>query len=170
MNTTTNNATVRIYKVTCAASESIYTAQMIWANTGSEDSDRAAVTDTATRYAERHGYTLVSVDEITERKAQSLINRGMSYNPIDDQAERDHDPSFTAEDTDSAEDGSASEAEEVEAETAAIREYVAKLPEEVRYARSVARDLEAVYNGEEVDGCTDVLDYINDIYADIFSA
>lgn len=103
MNTTTNNTTVRIYKVTCSASESVYTSMMIWSNTGSEDSDRAAVTDTATRYAKHHGYTLVSVDEITEREAQTLINRGMSYNHIDETAERDHDPSFATEDTDPAE-------------------------------------------------------------------
>lgn len=97
MNTNNKTAPIRSYKVTCKASESIYTSSMIWASTGSEDSDRAAVTDTATRYAEQHGYTLVSVDEITAAEVKSNARRGMSYLPIDDKAKRDHATSCCTE-------------------------------------------------------------------------
>ena len=101
MNTNTNNTAnaVHIYKVTCqVCTDGIFTARLIWANF--DETALAAVTDTAERYAFKHGYTVVGINEISAAEAQSLINRGMSYNPIDDQAERDHDPSFTEENTD----------------------------------------------------------------------
>lgn len=97
MNTNTNQTAIRNYKVTFKSHNNYDITLMLWASTGSEDSDRAAVTETATRYAARYGNTLVSVDEITEAAVAYNCRRGMCYSPIDEQAERDHGKSFSAE-------------------------------------------------------------------------
>ena len=138
MNTITNNTTtttVSIYKATVQVSDSIYSACLFWANTGSAFSDRDAIKDTATRYAEKHGYRLVSINPTTEREAQSLINRGMSYSPIDEQAERDHDPSFTAEETTSTEAAEIDPADVDEATAEAVAQEIAA--ERITAARAI---------------------------------
>lgn len=85
---------MKIFKVGFK-SDNIYSVNMIWANTGKEE--REAVEETAARRAERYGYEVAFVEEITEREAQSNTNKGMPYYSIDEQAERDHDPSFAEE-------------------------------------------------------------------------
>ena len=85
---------MKIFKVGFK-SGSVYSVNMIWANTGKEE--REAVEETAARRAERYGYEVAFVEEITEREAQRGIDRGMPYYSIDEQAERDHDASFTEE-------------------------------------------------------------------------
>lgn len=85
---------MKIFKVGFK-SEYTYSINMIWANTGKEE--REAVEETAASRAERYGYEVAFVEEITEREAQSNINKGMPYYGIDEQAERDHDPSFAEE-------------------------------------------------------------------------
>lgn len=85
---------MKIFKVGFK-SEYTYSINMIWANTGKEE--REAVEETAARRAERYSYEVAFVEEITEREAQSNIDKGMPYYSIDEQAERDHDPSFAEE-------------------------------------------------------------------------
>lgn len=85
---------MKIFKVGFK-SGSVYSVNMIWANTGKEE--REAVEETAARRADRYGYEVAFVEEITEREAQSNISKGMPYYGIDEQAERDHDPSFSEE-------------------------------------------------------------------------
>lgn len=85
---------MKIFKVGFK-SEYTYSVNMIWANTGKEE--RKAVEETAARHAERYGYEVAFVEEITEREAQYNTEKGMPYYGIDEQAERDHDPSFAEE-------------------------------------------------------------------------
>lgn len=91
---------MKIFKVGFK-SGSTYSVNMIWANTGKEE--REAVEETAARRADRYGYEVAFVEEITEREAQTGIDRGMPYYSIDDQAEHDHDPSMK-EETESADE------------------------------------------------------------------
>lgn len=84
---------MKIFKVGFKSGNT-YSVNMIWANTGKEE--REAVEETAARRAERYGYEVAFVEEITEREAQRNTEKGMPYYSIDDQAERDHDPSFNA--------------------------------------------------------------------------
>lgn len=91
---------MKIFKVGFK-SGSIYSVNMIWANTGKEE--REAVEETAARRAERYGYEVAFVEEITEREAQRNTEKGMPYYSIDEQAERDHDPSMK-EETESADE------------------------------------------------------------------
>ncbi len=85
---------MKIFKVGFK-SDYTYSVNMIWANTGKEE--REAVEETAARRAKRYGDEVAFVEEITEREAQSNINKGMPYYSIDEQAERDHDASFAEE-------------------------------------------------------------------------
>lgn len=85
---------MKIFKVGFKSSV-CYSVNMIWANTGK--GEKEAVEETAARRAARYGYEVAFVNEITEAEAQSNINKGMPYYGIDEQAERDHDPSFTEE-------------------------------------------------------------------------
>ena len=86
---------MKIFKVGFKSSV-CYSVNMIWANTGKEEKE--AVEETAARRAERYGYEVAFVNEITEAEAQSNINKGMPYYGIDEQAERDHDHSFSESD------------------------------------------------------------------------
>lgn len=83
-------------------SEVCYSVNMIWANTGKEE--REAVEETAARRAERYGYTVAFVEEINECEASSNLSKGMPYYGIDEQAERDHDPSLAEEVTEAAQE------------------------------------------------------------------
>ena len=85
---------MKVYKVGFKSSV-CYSVNMIWANTGKEE--REAVEETAARRAERYGYEVAFVEEITEHEAQHNIEKGMPYYSIDEQAERDHDPSFAGD-------------------------------------------------------------------------
>lgn len=88
------NGTMKIFKVGFKSSV-CYSVNMIWANTGKEE--REAVEETAARRAERYGYEVAFVEEISETEANSNLQKGMPYYSIDEQAELDHDPSFTTE-------------------------------------------------------------------------
>lgn len=103
--------TMKIFKVGFKSSV-CYSVNMIWANTGKEE--REAVEETAARKAERYGYEVAFVTEISEAEAESNIRRGMPYYSIDEQAERDHDPSFLTEEEVEAEAEQAFEDEAVE--------------------------------------------------------
>lgn len=85
---------MKIFKVGFRSSV-CYSVNMIWANTGKEE--REAVEETAARRAERYGYEVAFVVEISETEANSNLQKGMPYYSIDEQAERDHDPSFATE-------------------------------------------------------------------------
>lgn len=85
---------MKIFKVGFKSSV-CYSVNMIWANTGKEE--REAVEETAARRAERYGYEVAFVEEISETEANSNLQKGMPYYSIDEQAERDHDPSFATE-------------------------------------------------------------------------
>jgi len=102
---------MKIFKVGFKSSV-CYSVNMIWANTGKEE--REAVEETAARRAERYGYEVAFVTEISEAEAQSNIRKGMPYYSIDEQAERDHDPSFPSEEEVEAEAEQAFEEEAVE--------------------------------------------------------
>lgn len=83
---------MKYFRVTYDVGDGIFSANIICANTGQEE--REAVTETAQRYAEAHGYGLCGVTEITECEAQSNFAKGMPVGMIDEEAERAHDPSF----------------------------------------------------------------------------
>lgn len=104
---------------TCSFNNSV---NMIWANTGKEE--RQAVEETAARKAERYGYEVAFVTEISEAEAERNIRRGMPYYSIDEQAERDHDPSFPSE-----------EEVEVEAEQAFEDEAVEEISAEMMVSK-----------------------------------
>ena len=80
------------FKVTFKVSDSIFSNVMYWANTGKEED--AAVRETAERHAKRYNYTVLAVEEITDAEVSRNVARGMSYKPIDEQAEREHDASY----------------------------------------------------------------------------
>ena len=67
---------------------------IITVNAGNEE--REAVTETAERRAQRRGYTVLYVSEVTKEYAERLWRRRMPMYPIDEQAEQAHDPSFQA--------------------------------------------------------------------------
>ena len=99
---------MKIFKVGFKSSV-CYSVNMIWANTGKEE--REAVEETASRRAERYGYEVAFVNEITEAEANGNLAKGMPYYGIDEQAERDHDPSFAEEVTEATkEEGGETEA------------------------------------------------------------
>lgn len=99
---------MKIFKVGFKSSV-CYSVNMIWANTGKEE--REAVEETATRRAERYGYEVAFIEEITEAEANSNLAKGMPYYGIDEQAERDHDHSFAEEVTEATkEEGGETEA------------------------------------------------------------
>lgn len=99
---------MKIFKVGFKSSV-CYSVNMIWANTGKEE--REAVEETAARRAERYGYEVAFVEEISEAEANSNLQKGMPYYSIDEQAERDHDPSFAEEVTEATkEEGGETEA------------------------------------------------------------
>lgn len=70
----------------------VCSVNLIWANTGAHELD--AVKETALRHAERHGYEVLYVKEITEDEANEKRLRGMPYYSIDEEAEHKYDPSF----------------------------------------------------------------------------
>ena len=70
----------------------IYSVNTIWANTGREEME--AATETAQRHAARHRYHVAYVKPITPAAAEEANRRGRPMYPIDDEAERAHDPSF----------------------------------------------------------------------------
>ena len=72
--------------------DSIFSINMIWANTGREEYE--AVKETAERRAKRYGYTVAFITEIPDHEVKSNLRKGMPYYPIDDEAERAHDPCF----------------------------------------------------------------------------
>lgn len=80
------------FEVGYEVSEGIYSVNMIWANTG--NCEQEAVTDTAERYAKRHGYRVAYVKEICDRTAEENLRRGMPYHMIDEEAERKYDKSL----------------------------------------------------------------------------
>lgn len=126
---------MKIFKVGFKSGNT-YSINMIWANTGKEE--REAVEETAARRADRYGYEVAFVEEITEREAQSNTNKGMPYYSIDEQAEREHDPSFTEEVT---EDEAEQEptAAEIVAEIKANAAEIAAIDAEVKSAKWTGR-------------------------------
>jgi len=83
---------MKYFKVGYKVSDSIYSVNVITANTGHEEEE--AVTETAQRHAARHGYEVAFVNEVPEWEVAEALRRGMPMYPIDDEAEQAHDPSF----------------------------------------------------------------------------
>ena len=83
---------MKYYSVGYHVGEGIFSANTITANCGREELE--AATETAQRHADRHGYTVAFVKEITEAEAAEALRRGRPTYPIDAEAERAHDPSF----------------------------------------------------------------------------
>jgi hypothetical protein len=83
---------MKYFKVGFKVSESIYSINIITANTGREEME--AATETAQRHATRHGYEVAFVKEVPEFEVTEALRRGMPMYPIDDEAEQAHDPSF----------------------------------------------------------------------------
>lgn len=119
--------------VTYETKSGTYTSSMIWSNTGLEELE--SIRDTAERKAARYGYTLIYVDEITEREVERNIRRGMSYSMIDDQAEIDHDPSIIADiPAEETEEPATEEPAEADTDTDIIDAATADaIPTEYRY-------------------------------------
>lgn len=80
------------FKVGFKVSPSIYSVNIIWANTGREEYE--AVKETAERKAKKHGYEVAFITEVPDYEVRESLRKGMPYYPIDDEAERAHDPSF----------------------------------------------------------------------------
>ena len=91
-----------ICEVTYMTRSNNYSVNMIWSNTGAEELE--SIQDTAERFAINYGYSVVSIEEITEKTANANLRKGMSYYSIDEQAELDHDPSMKTETADEDED------------------------------------------------------------------
>lgn len=72
--------------------EGIFSVNTITANCGREELE--AATETAQRHADRHGYEIGFIKEISEAEAAEAMRRGRPMYPIDDEAEQAHDPSF----------------------------------------------------------------------------
>ena len=84
---------MKYFKVGFKVSDSIYSVNIITANTGREELE--AATETAQRHAARHGYELAFVKAAPEWEVAEALRKGMPMYPIDDEAERAHDPSFS---------------------------------------------------------------------------
>lgn len=134
---------MKIFKVGFK-SDYIYSVNMIWANTGKEEYE--AVKETAERRAERFGYEVAFITEISEDEAQTNINKGMPYYSIDEQAEKSHDASFNPERT---------EQEKTDKEN---REH----------CKSISEELDKVVNGQlyKCPMCGEVIVWNNDNYND----
>ena len=72
--------------------EGVFSVNTIWANTGREELE--AATETAQRRAKRYNYEIGFIKEISAAEAEGASRRGRPMYPIDDEAERAHDPSF----------------------------------------------------------------------------
>lgn len=83
---------MRYFEVGYNVGGGVYSVNTITANTGAEELE--AATETAQRYATRHGYGVAYIKEITERDAEAALRRGRPMYSIDDDAERAHDPSY----------------------------------------------------------------------------
>ena len=80
------------FEVCFNVGDGIYSVNTIWANTGNEELE--AATETAQRRAQRYGYELAYIKPISEIEADEACCRGRHMYPIDEEAERAHDPSF----------------------------------------------------------------------------
>ena len=85
--------TTKFFEVGYRIADGVFSINTIWANTGHEELE--AATETAQRHANRYGYEVAYIKEISERQAAEASRRGRPYYSIDDEAERDHDISFT---------------------------------------------------------------------------
>lgn len=129
-----------------------FSVNMIWANIGKEE--REAVEETAARHADRFGYEVAFVEEITESEAQTNINKGMPYYSIDEQAERDHDPSFAEEATEDEAEREPTAAEIVERIAAKVEQTKTRSAWEKgvkEYAEDLVENLTEAVRGGWVD-------------------
>lgn len=99
---------MKYFEVGFEVSEGIFSVNTIWANTGREELE--AVTETAERRAARHGYKVAYIKEINGVEAEVANLKGRPLYPIDDEAERAHDPSFAEEAEEAPVEPSAEEA------------------------------------------------------------
>ena len=83
---------MKYFEVGFEVGAGIFSVNTITANTGREELE--AVTETAARKAERHGYRVAYIKEITMAEAEAACRKGRPMYPIDDEAEKAHDPSF----------------------------------------------------------------------------
>lgn len=86
---------MKYFRITYAIGDGIFSANIIKSNCGCEDHEAAA--ETAQRHAARYGYDVVGVVEVDEAEVVEMMHRGMPMSMIDEQAEREHDPSFEYE-------------------------------------------------------------------------
>ena len=85
---------MKYFKVGFKVTDSIFSINIISANTGHEELE--AVTETAQRHADRHNYEVTLIKEVPEWEVAEAMRKGMPVYPIDDEAERAHNPSFSA--------------------------------------------------------------------------
>ena len=83
---------MKYFEVGFKVADGIFSVNTIWANTGREELE--AVTETAERKAQKHGYEIAYIKEIAKWQVEEACRRGRPMYPIDDEAERAHDPSF----------------------------------------------------------------------------
>lgn len=86
---------MRYFETTYQVADGIFSVNVIKSNCGREDFQ--AATETAERHAAKHGYQVLSVREINESQVIERMHKGMPMYFVDDQAEREHDPSFKYE-------------------------------------------------------------------------
>ena len=70
----------------------IFSVNLICANTG--ENEEAACRDTAQRHAARHGYQVAYIARRTDGEVNERLRKGMPFHMIDEEAERQYDPSF----------------------------------------------------------------------------
>lgn len=83
---------MKYFEVGYHVGNGIFSVNTITANCGREELE--AATETAKRHAEKHGYEIGYIKEISESKADEALRRGRPTYPIDNEAEQAHDPSF----------------------------------------------------------------------------
>jgi hypothetical protein len=86
---------MRYFETTYQVADGIFSVNVIKSNCGREDFQAAS--ETAERHAAKHGYQVLSVREINESQVIERMHKGMPMYFVDDQAEREHDPSFEYE-------------------------------------------------------------------------
>ena len=73
-------------------SDSIYSVNMIWSNTGEGELD--SIKEAAEKIAAKRGYTVAYIRQITEAEETVNARKGMPLYMIDEETERKYDPSF----------------------------------------------------------------------------
>ena len=81
-----------ICEVGFKVSDSIYSVNMIWSNTGENEIE--AIKDSAERKAEKHGYEVAYIKPLLDCEVDYKFAKGIPLYPFDSEAEEKYDPSF----------------------------------------------------------------------------